>query len=708
MIEREGVDPMTRRSANLLRAAVTVALVVLLLRLVDFRQVWRLLAGAKPGLVLLGVALNLCDRALMFGKWFPLVRARLPATPVAPAARVYFASGLAQYLLPVTVGADALRAAAVGRSQQAVAEVGASIVAERLLGLLASGVLCAVAFAVAMQQKLPLGVLAPWVVGAIGVGALLLVFPFSRLGIGIMRRASEELPESGWVRFLRRLAQGFVAYRTRPKLLLRVGLLSVLEQCIPILTMAIVARALGIRVPFSALIVTMPLALFVGRLPISLGGIGVGEAAIVYLLGLFSVSTSNALAMAVLNRALEVPVMALPGLLLWRDLVQAPARAEATRMRIAIMMRAIDQDSGLRSYVEGLVDEMLRIDGWNQYILLYRTDRSLGRFSGIPNAKERLIRAPHKFLWDQVAVPWVAWRERADVIFNPKFSVPLVSPCPVAMGIQPPDWFSWPQHYERFDAWYMRTMLPFYIRKCAHLFPMSQFNLDETKKYVSRRYDNATVTYTAPARHIRRIEDAGARDAFRRKYRLPERLILGLARVGHVGLDSSQSFYEGKNVDATVKAFIRCRDQISHDLVLTGFRVKEYLEYKGFRGRDFDRIHIVGFLPYEEIPYVYSVADVVIIPSFYEGTSITLMEAMACGCPVIASRGGACPEVAGGAALLADPHDPSDFASKIVQVLRDSSLRESMRKQGLERASFFTWERCARLTLEGLEKAVRR
>jgi glycosyltransferase involved in cell wall biosynthesis len=173
-------------------------------------------------------------------------------------------------------------------------------------------------------------------------------------------------------------------------------------------------------------------------------------------------------------------------------------------------------------------------------------------------------------------------------------------------------------------------------------------------------------------------------------------------------MDGSESFYEGKNVETTVRAFIQCRTQIPHDLVLTGFRVREYLDYKGFRGSDYDRIHTVGFLPYEEIPYIYSLADLVVIPSFYEGTSITLMEAMACGCPVVASQGGACPEVAGGAALLGDPADPSDFAAKIVQVLTDRSLRESMKEKSRARAECFTWERTARLTLEGLEKAVRR
>jgi uncharacterized membrane protein YbhN (UPF0104 family) len=318
---------MSPQTGKLLRVAITAALVFLLFRLVDLREMGRLLAAAKPAPVLLGVALTLCDRALMFGKWFPLLRARLPSAPVLPAARAYLASGLAQFLLPVTVGADVLRAAAVGRSQKAVAAVGASIVAERLLGLFASGLLSAAAFAFAVRENLPLGYLIPWAACSIGISALVLLLPFGRFGIGLMRRAGEELPDRGWVRFLRRLAQGYVAYRTRPGLLLLVGILSILEQCVPILIMGLCAMALDITVTAPVLIVTMPLALFVSRLPISIAGIGVGEAAIVYLLGLFSISTTDALAMALLCRAIDVPVMTLPGLFLWRDLVVPQERS---------------------------------------------------------------------------------------------------------------------------------------------------------------------------------------------------------------------------------------------------------------------------------------------------------------------------------------------------------------------------------------------
>ena len=312
---------MKLRLGNLLRFAVTAALVIFLLRLVDLRSLGRLIAAADPLLLAAAVALSLCDRALMFGKWFPLLRARVPDSPLMPAARVYLASGLLQYIFPVTVGADVLRATAVGQGQRAVAEVGASIIAERLLGLLASGVLSTLAIATAIHEEIPVRFLVPWAAASIAASGIVFLLPLTKPGRALMRRAAEELPNQGWVHFLRRMAQGYAAYRTRPGLLLGVGLLSILEQGISILLMGVVAAALSIPVTVPMLVVTMPLTLFVARLPISLGGIGVGEASIVYLLGLFKVSPTDALAISVVSRAVDVVVMTLPGLFLWRDLM---------------------------------------------------------------------------------------------------------------------------------------------------------------------------------------------------------------------------------------------------------------------------------------------------------------------------------------------------------------------------------------------------
>ena len=115
-------------------------------------------------------------------------------------------------------------------------------------------------------------------------------------------------------------------------------------------------------------------------------------------------------------------------------------------MKIAIMMRPIDQDSGFHLYVDGLVEAMSKIAETNHYLLFYKTSKYFGRFKQYKNVTEKLLTSSNKLFWDQVVVPYNAWREGADVIFNPKFDVPLISHCPVTMGLQEPGYWVEPQY----------------------------------------------------------------------------------------------------------------------------------------------------------------------------------------------------------------------------------------------------------------------
>lgn len=379
-------------------------------------------------------------------------------------------------------------------------------------------------------------------------------------------------------------------------------------------------------------------------------------------------------------------------------------------MRIAIMLRAMDQDSGFRAYIDGLVEHMLTIDAENSYLLLYRTPKWHGRFSAHKHAKEVLLWAPHKLAWDQIAVPYRAWREGADIIFNPKFSVPLVSSCPVAMGLQEPEWWASPQFYERFDQLYMRTMLPIYCRKASYFFPMSQFDLDESRKYLRLPLTNSTVTYTCPGRHMKPINDVVELGRFREQYALPERFILSVTRVDHPGLDhfdQRMTFFPGKNPETILRAFLLCRDAIPHHLVFAGRRVRDYLVHLGFNNDDFARVHFITFVPYQELPRLYNAAEMSVVSAYYDGCSTTMLESMACGCPVISSTTGACPELGEGASLYADPHDPADFAAKIRLIATDDRARRDLAVKSLERVAYFDWTRMARMTLDGLVRAAR-
>jgi glycosyltransferase involved in cell wall biosynthesis len=375
-------------------------------------------------------------------------------------------------------------------------------------------------------------------------------------------------------------------------------------------------------------------------------------------------------------------------------------------LRIAIMMRAMDQDSGHQSIVMGLVENMLREARGDSFLLLYRAPRFFGRFSGYPNAREKLIGAPHKLLWDQVAVPYHAWKEKADIIFNPKFSVPLVSHCPVVMGLHEPAWWTWPEHYEWFDRTYIKMMLPLYVRKSRHLFPISQFVVDECRKYIPHSFDNATVVYPAPKGYMRRVEDRALLRKTRAKYGLPRRFILSVTRVDHPGLDNSHSFFPGKNVETTVRAFMRIREAIPHDLVIGGRRVEEFLLHRGFTHEDLVRIHFMDFIPHEDLPAFLTLADLFVLPSFYESYAMSLVEAMACGCPAVVSRTGACPEITAGAALMADPHSSDDFSEKMLLVLKNNELHARLRRKALKRASFFDWSESARTVLDTIHRVV--
>ena len=375
-------------------------------------------------------------------------------------------------------------------------------------------------------------------------------------------------------------------------------------------------------------------------------------------------------------------------------------------MKIAIMMRAIDQESGFHLYLDGLIEALLKLDRDNTYLLLYRTAKYYGRFSSYKNVTDLILNAPHKIFWDQIAVPYYAWKYKADIIFNPKFTVPFISHCPVVMGIQEPAWWAWPGHYEKMDVFYQKLMLPLYARKASHYFSMTQWDLDETRKYVHLSLDNVTVAYPGIHEHLKPVCDKKVLEEFRAKHNLPARFILSMTRVDNPGMDKSNKWNPSKNPHTVLKAFILLRNKIPHHLVFAGRNIRNYFLDMGFKEEDFEKVHFINFIPFDEIQNIYSLADLIVVPSYYESFSFTLLGAMACGCPSVVSTSCGIREVAGKGALYADPNSAGDFADKILVVLNNEEIRMELKKKSLEEASKYTWENTARLTLRGLLQTI--
>jgi len=126
----------------------------------------------------------------------------------------------------------------------------------------------------------------------------------------------------------------------------------------------------------------------------------------------------------------------------------------------------------------------------------------------------------------------------------------------------------------------------------------------------------------------------------------------------------------------------------------------EYLKLK-------DDVILTGYVPVEDVPLLLNGAEVLVFTSKYEGFGFPILEAMACGCPVITSNVSSMPEVAGDAAILVNPEDENEIAEAIGNVLKDDNIKKQLREKGFEEVKKFSWEKVAKETLKVIEGVLR-
>ncbi len=162
-----------------------------------------------------------------------------------------------------------------------------------------------------------------------------------------------------------------------------------------------------------------------------------------------------------------------------------------------------------------------------------------------------------------------------------------------------------------------------------------------------------------------------------------------------------------KNYVRLIRAFVQLTNQptnqLTNQLVIAGGRGWLYEETLAAAAKYPDRVRILGFVDDGDLPALYRNAALFAFPSLYEGFGLPVLEAMACGVPVVCSHASSLPEVVGDAALLVDPLDTDGLAAAMARVLGDPDLRRQMTARGLEQASRFTWEKAARQLLTAFE-----
>jgi glycosyltransferase involved in cell wall biosynthesis len=163
-----------------------------------------------------------------------------------------------------------------------------------------------------------------------------------------------------------------------------------------------------------------------------------------------------------------------------------------------------------------------------------------------------------------------------------------------------------------------------------------------------------------------------------------------------------------KNLSGLIRAFALIADQTNHDLLIVG-KKEGFItgdETSSVEGAKLEgRVRFTGHVSDASLRQYVAHAEVLVFPSLYEGFGLPPLEAMAAGCPVIASGVASLPEICGDAALYCNPYQPRDIASKILELLADDELRRALKLKGSARARKFTWETCVQETctvIEGL------
>jgi glycosyltransferase involved in cell wall biosynthesis len=301
--------------------------------------------------------------------------------------------------------------------------------------------------------------------------------------------------------------------------------------------------------------------------------------------------------------------------------------------------------------------------------------------------------------WTQMRLPWDLYRFKPDVLFMPIQQIPYLRPSKMKTVAVVHDLavHKYPEQFTYKDWALLHTFSAYVARQADEVIAVSKATADDIEKYYGRTEDVSVVYHGVDHQRFRKPRDDEEKKAAWRKIKeqLPG---IGQPYVLYVG-----QIQPRKNLIRLIDAF----DQIGakdRDVQLVvagghGWLKKEILE-RAEKARCKERIHMVGTVSDELLSGLYWNADSFVLPSLYEGFGMPILEAMACGCPVVTSSVSSMPEVAGGAAILVDPGDVESIAEGIDKARAD---REKLRELGIKRASQFDWEKAAKETMQVLE-----
>ncbi|MCX6762690.1 MAG: glycosyltransferase family 1 protein [Candidatus Moranbacteria bacterium] len=377
-------------------------------------------------------------------------------------------------------------------------------------------------------------------------------------------------------------------------------------------------------------------------------------------------------------------------------------------MRIGIDARAILNPekvapTGVANYVWKLVKNLLEIDKENQYILFFDfkvQDKDVKRFTQ-PNVKIKFFPFSDykKYMpaaYSEILGMATFAREKMDVLHttSPLYRVPATYRGKIVTTFYDFASYRLPELFPRLSTAKLKTLYSFAAKKSDRIITVSESTKKDAREFLGYPADMITTIYNGIDNRFFG-EDSFSKEDVKKAYGILDKYILFLGTLE-----------PRKNLSRVLEAFARFKknykNSFDYQLVVAGKKgwlTEEYFQQASDLGIT-DDVVFTGYVGGDELKPLYTNAEFFVMPSLYEGFGQTIVEAMACGAPCLVSKVSSIPEIADEAAYFVDPHDTDGIAKGMIELATNKELREGLSAKGKEQAKKFSWEKCAKETLE--------
>jgi glycosyltransferase involved in cell wall biosynthesis len=367
-------------------------------------------------------------------------------------------------------------------------------------------------------------------------------------------------------------------------------------------------------------------------------------------------------------------------------------------MKIAFDLRRIG-NPGIGRYMKCLAEAITAQAPEHDYLLILPPEGE--QLIHAPNVEKLCTSVKYYSLREQLELPWILNRYKVDLLHAPHFLLPLVRPCPAVATIHDVIYMACPGDLpSRTGRLYYSVMMNACSRSATRVITDSQHSKNEIVRYLHADPEKIEVVYPAVDADFHSVPNAAQIAAVRSRFGIDRDYALNVGiyrpRKNHAGL--LQAFRLLLNTGARAQ------------LVIAGPMAEGEPVLRRMAAELGIAQHVIftGFVTDADLRALYSGARIYACPSSYEGFGFTVLEAMACGTPVVCSSATSLPEVAGKAALYFNPADPDEMASQLARVFSTDALRTSLMAEGRRNLLRFNWQQTAHQTLAVYHRALQR